>query len=696
MARVVDELFGKDTGDPIAKLSAENWTQATNLLHDARNLFGGATPYRHDWYLPQPFREEKLREWSAAMMKAGKDPRTEFIAKVEPMLNPRRTFSNVGVPIGAVGPDAAERLRNLIGHVYDTHMGKEVYTGDPEYVSALSNRRIDSRVLQFRDGESWRGFQKAFGDSDTAAIMASHIDRMSNEIGQMQVLGPYPEDGAKFLLERAQAGGADSKDLRRIQNEWKLESMALNRAVMNHEDLRVYPDTPWGTFERIYKRANWAGVFRTSRQFVTATALGRAVFTTTQDLVTMTHTALFDGLPLMRMFREGVGQLTSRERREFAVLAGLGGEDLIRRTGSLYRAFSEELHRGSGKMGQLAEFTVRSTGLEAVTDANRKAVGMAQAYMVAKMAGHTWDELPTRFRNGLQRFAVDAHDWDIIRAAPSGEVDGVKFAMIDNIASDRELDVPYEQRLQASQKLSAYMRTEMGYGVIQGDVRSRSGMLQGTQANTLLGEAVRTVGLFRSFTTAYLQQHMLRAVYATAENRALAYTLLPGLMLGMTAMGGLTVQLKDLAKGKAPPPMNNSEFWASAMMQGGGLGIFGDFLFSDVNRYGGSLQETLVGPVAGLYNDARKLTLGNLVDLLSGKDTKFLGDLVHFASRHTPGTNLSYNGVVFQRLFFDQLQMAADPGAYRRMQEQERLLAKQYYGQRFWWRPGQTLPEALR
>ena len=56
-------------------------------------------------------------------------------------------------------------------------------------------------------------------------------------------------------------------------------------------------------------------------------------------------------------------------------------------------------------------------------------------------------------------------------------------------------------------------------------------------------------------------------------------------------------------------------YWINAAIYGGGLGIFGDFLFADQNRYGGSMAKTMAGPVISFLDDLVRLTIGNTLEL---------------------------------------------------------------------------------
>ena len=82
------------------------------------------------------------------------------------------------------------------------------------------------------------------------------------------------------------------------------------------------------------------------------------------------------------------------------------------------------------------------------------------------------------------------------------------------------------------------------------------------------------------------------------------------------------------------------KFSGAAMLQGGGLAIYGDFLFSDVNRYDRGMAETMAGPVVSAMNDARKLTIGNAIEFVQGEETKAGKEAIYFARRYTPGGTL--------------------------------------------------------
>src|SRR5690606_24165894 len=137
--------------------------------------------------------------------------------------------------------------------------------------------------------------------------------------------------------------------------------------------------------------------------------------------------------------------------------------------------------------------------------------------------------------------------------------------------------------------------------------------------------------------------------------------LLP-MLIGTTVMGGMAIQAKDVVYGRTPRDMANGDFWKMAMLQGGGFGIFGDYLLSDTSRFNQNFQTTLMGPVAGFINDGYRVFSGNFDRALQeGEESRFMADFSQFASRYVPGVKLWYTRLLLERSLLDQASRMADP-----------------------------------
>jgi hypothetical protein len=206
------------------------------------------------------------------------------------------------------------------------------------------------------------------------------------------------------------------------------------------------------------------------------------------------------------------------------------------------------------------------------------------------------------------------------------------------------------------------------------------------------------VAQFKNFPITYASRNLMQA--ATLDG-GMGNKIRHGvdLMVTTTMMGAMAMQLREMAKGRDPIEMfdekgvPNPRFWGAAFLTSGGLGIFGDFAFSGLNRFGGGLGETIAGPRIGFLSDLKDLVIGNIAQAIDeDQDTNFARELIDFAGRYGPGASTFYLRLPLQRLVLDQMQMMADPKAEQRFRRSESK-RKRETGQDSWWSPGRTEPQ---
>jgi len=128
--------------------------------------------------------------------------------------------------------------------------------------------------------------------------------------------------------------------------------------------------------------------------------------------------------------------------------------------------------------------------------------------------------------------------------------------------------------------------------------------------------------------------------------------------LGYAAMAG-----KDLLKGREPRDPTDPKTIVAALAQGGGLGIYGDFLFGEYSRMGRTFTSSLAGPVIG--------NLDTLTDLWTRVRN---GDDVAAASfkallDNTPFLNLYWIRPLLDYMVLFRIQESLNPGFLRRMEK---------------------------
>jgi hypothetical protein len=225
----------------------------------------------------------------------------------------------------------------------------------------------------------------------------------------------------------------------------------------------------------------------------------------------------------------------------------------------------------------------------------------------------------------------------------------------------------------------------------------------GTQAlltfgrpGTLVGELGRNFAQFKSFGVAVVLLHGGRIASEIAGgNGARGAGYAGALLITGTLFGALAMQIKELVQGRDPRSMNSAGFWGGAMLQAGGLGIYGDFLFSGVNRFGGGLTSTVAGPLVGKVDTLRNTTIGNVLKQADDEAKSNPGrDAVKFLKDWTPGGSIWYLRAAYERQVLDQLHLLIDPDAQRALRRKMQM-QKKNYGNEYWWRPGETAPDRM-
>jgi len=374
-----------------------------------------------------------------------------------------------------------------------------------------------------------------------------------------------------------------------------------------------------------------------------------------------------------KLFRVG-----ALEDQKLAVRRGLIAEEWAHRTAAQHRYMGEELTGEVSK--RLAESVLRLSGLSRFTQAGRWAFGMEFLGTLTEARHLPFDQLDPNLRGAFERYGMHAGDWDTIRSAPTVLDRGVEW-----------IDPPTLPDRELGDKLLEMIGRETDYAVPVPDLATRAMVNSVAPPGTLHGELVKSAFLFKSFGISVMAMQGQRIMQMAGANR-LRYA--AGLTIATTLMGGLGIWLKDLAAGRDPRNAAdvpfydekhhkaelNPGFWGQALAQGGGFGIFGDFVRSSTNRAGGGLAGSVAGPVVSDATD--------IAALVTSKNKT--GAALKFARGQIPGGSLWYARLAFDRAMADQVQEALDPHyrqSWRRMNKWA-----QEQGTEYWWKPGQMAP----
>lgn len=641
---VVRERFGEKTGNAVAAELAEAFGAASDFVRDRFNQAGGAIARRADWGMPQAHDMAKVRAV----------PFEQWRDKVLPRLDLTRMIDDA---TGA--PFTAETIEQALRDVYENIRSEGWASRSPGqgFAGKLANRRADHRFLIFKTADDWLTYQAEFGTGTPFDAMVGHIDAMARDIALMDVLGPNPDATVRWLTDRVKKDAALSPDP---------STSILDRARGAEQTINDVYASVSGKLSTPVNGAV-ARTFGGVRSFLTSALLGSASLSAITDVAFQAVTRGFVGLPV-------TGALTGYLRllnplnagdRKVAVRLGLIAEEASRIAASLNR-YVDDVHGPEITM-RMADAVLRVSGLSAWTQAGRWAFGMEFLGHLADNRGKPLNALDPSLQRVLQTYGIGADSWDRIRASTPLVHKGAEFLRPEDIGDPALADAVLRMVL-----------TETDYAVPTATARARATLSFGQRPGSLGGEIIRNAAMFKSFGVSMLLTHGTRMMQHHTTAGRLQYA--AGLTITTTLLGALAIQSKEVSKGRDPKPMDEADFWKQAAFQGGGFGIFGDFVNATENRFGGGFAETLAGPVVSLAKDVSQLEPTD-------------ASLVKTLRRYTPGGSIWYLRAAYERVLLDTLAEETDPDyrdAWRRM---ERRAADN--GQGYYWRPGELTPDRL-
>jgi hypothetical protein len=538
-------------------------------------------------------------------------------------------------------PFTAAKLESVLRDVYEGIRTEGYDSRKPGGVGgkALFNRHAEERFLQFGSADDWMAYNERFGAAGPFDSLMGHIERMSRDIAAMEVLGPNPDATIRFVQDELVASA------QKLEGD---QGKAIDAAKAGASRLGDLWDEYMGR-NQVPESRRLALGFSAFRAVQTSAKLGGAILSATGDFAMSAYTRRFNGLSetaligdYLKLFRPG-----SVEDQRAAIRMGAIADHWADTSAAMNRLTGEEL---TGEWSRrLADFTLRASGLSRHTMALRSAHAMQVVSMMTGESGKSWDRLHKDFRSMLDRYGIGAQAWDSIRKSEKVQDRGAEWLMPRAIADQ-----------QLRNKVLEMIHSEVDFAVPTVDLRTRTTMNSIGKRGTWAGEIARSAFLFKSFGITVLATHGRRTLDQQGAFNKLRYA--ASLTVLTTLAGALSIQLKELQKGRDPAPMRDKTFWAKAMAQGGGWGIFGDFVGASENRFGGGLSQTLAGPTAQTASNVADLTIGNGFRLARGEDTKFWDDTLKIMRQEVPVlSSLWYAKPVYDRMLLQTLDRMIDP-----------------------------------
>lgn len=527
------------------------------------------------------------------------------------------------------------------------------------------------RVLHFADADAWMDYAETFSRGGLYGAVMGDMERAARNSALMARWGPSPEAAREAeiarLSDRARTrgdtGAIDKLNSRMRQAEFE----ELNGASSAPENLRL------------------AIIGRSIRTMEVLSKLGGVVLS-----------ALSDGsFAAQRMKRAGgtyldgyggllggVARMQGEERLAVADALDVGARSAAAHLTARFAA-------SDGPMGWASwaqRLFYKVNGFEFWMDGAREGLAATLANVWGRQSDRAWSKLEVGTREDFVRHGIDEGAWELLRPHAAELGDGRRYMTTEaaDLADEQGLldwsgwnkkgdraEAIEAAREDLKLRLQVMVGSVLDDAMTEARARERVGLTRGLKPGTVGGEAVRTFTQFWSFSQAVIGRHVAPAIRGYAKQSPVA--LMAHLIVASTALGYVSLQMKQLVKGRELRGLENDDgeslagsLFIASLLQGGGLGIYGDFLFGEANRSGlPATLSTLMGPAVSdgerLFQIMNKAVWGDLDEKADAG-----GDAVKFAINSAPGANIWYTRWLLDYLVMWRMQEAMSPGYLER------------------------------
>ena len=661
---IMQEMVGITTGVKQAKDIAMILKKYQNSWRNRLNDLGANIGLLDDWITRTTHNTEKMANASKISKIIG-DNRTAWVEFIKGRLDIPRTFANVSDPA---------QIDNILGDIYNSIMsGDHLKHGGTNSVYGtrnVTNRLNASRVLHFKDVQARQEYNVAFGEPSLKESVMGVLSNSARNIAIMQELGTNPKDTLNKIL-------------------------ALLRKKYKDQDSKITRQLNLKTFENQFKEIDGsingignqtlATISMGVRTLQNTGKLGLATITSFGDLAQYMGTTSFQGRGLFSGLFEALNGLFKNNDRAAMEVLQTTSNSIHSFMGNKYGAANDTW----GTMGKIQNTFFKWNTLNGWISSLKSsmAVGLSRHY--GMQTELKFSDLSVRERNFLTLYGIDDGKWNMLRSIKTLDVEGKRYMTAEGVneLSDSVINAYVGKKLSQreirnfKQDLEITWRNvlvdQTMHGTPEPDAAVRAITNQGLEKGTPMGETIRFVMQFKSFPISIWKKIIGRELYSYGpdDSRLAKVSGLASLLMLSTFWGYIAMSVKDMIKGRSPRDPNKKSTLVQAFAQGGGAGIYGDFLINELqNEYGNGIFETALGPTA---SDIKKI-----FDIVqSMNDPKKAGKkFVQLAEGNVPFLNLYYTKTAYDYLIGYQVKEYLDPGFFRRMRDKhEQQRGQSYY-----------------
>jgi hypothetical protein len=628
------ELTGNDTARKFASIIVDvrNEQRAALASHGVNVSRANSIPVVFEW---------------ASMKAAGRD---KFVSEMAQALS-EKTHGDV-LKRTAIASEIFDHIEQRKGLVDWRTLGEKTgLTGPNDY-----NTRP---TIDYGNADAWIKLNDSYGQKDLLESVNNELQHNAKEEALVRMFGPNPDRTFADVLNSVQLDQNGFRDGSAAHAARKTEAL--------YQRLTKVSVPEW---------ARWSQFNAIGRSLRTASDLGGAVVAGLTDVPVLHYTAkAFLNVPAFRTASEAMGNAFSKEARERTIYVGAFAEGMSNNIGQKFGTAIDRNDKISRTASDMANWTLRMTGLEAWTSAGKTgALSTIEAHLGLQIQqGVKFNQLPNQLRASLERFDIRPEEWNSLNR--------------DNLNQRGRFDVYTLQQgmseaADLQHRMNAWMIEQTETMILSPSLRDRYYSTFGFDPSSAVGTAIASMTQFLSFPIAFGRKIVARTMWGNEDSVARAATNTATLVLVTTAVGALVVQSKEMLQGKKPYSYADGDFWLKAVQAGGGFGIVSD----NVLKFGGegvlktffgadevsiSNMASLLGP---LYSYTTRIAfegakgVGHLAwgdeDKAQAEFSKMAQDIL----KSVPGRSIWWFAAVYRAAVLDNVAYMIDPHGYREAQ----------------------------
>ena len=660
---IKQEMLGVNTGLKQAKQIAQVLKNFQEEYRLRLNDLGANIGKLSDWITRTMHNADKMAN-ASKRTKIVEDNRIAWREYTRERLDLKRSFPEVADVI---------KVNKILDDIYDSLMtGDHMKHGGTNSVYGtrnVANRLNASRVLHFKDAVARHEYDIMFGEPSLKDSVTSVISNSARNIALMQVLGTNPQ----LTLE---------KILSLLRKKYKSSDVELNKQLVFKTFKNEFAELD-GSINAIGNNT-MAKVGMFIRVLQSTGKLGFAGIASASDLAQYMITTNFQGRGLLTGLGEAMNALFKRQDKEAMEILGVISNSVI---GNMSNKYSSSFDTW-GKMGRLQNLFFKYNSLNWWVSSLKSGMTVGLARHYGMLADTVFNSLNIRERNLLKLYGIDEGKWNLLRSIKTLDVENKRYLTAEGVndLSDETIK-KYVGRSLSEREIRNFKKDleltwrnflvdQAMHGTPEADASVRAFMNQGFEKGTGKGETIRFIGQFKQFPITIWKKIIGRELnsYGPDDNKFSTVSGLTSMVILGTMFGYIAMSVKDMLRGRTPRDPTNLSTMLEALSQGGGLGIYGDFLINEIqNEYGNNVFETILGPTASDLNKLRDIVMNLNDPAKAGK--KF----VQFAENNVPFLNLYYTKAAYDYLIGYQIKEFLDPGFFERMRQRHEEKRGQSY-----------------